>query len=113
MATEAQIRVICETCLAIVLTTADPWLLYISCLFVSISGKNTLCLCVFCACRKASCGFSWLNTDIAHLESIMQNKPNLLNNQMNVTSFYTVDYENIANWTLGENKPKQSQFARG
>ena len=24
---------------------------------------------------------------------------------MNVTSFYTVDYENIADWTLGENKP--------
>jgi hypothetical protein len=35
----------------------------------------------------------------------MQNKPNLLNAQMNVTSFYTVDYENIANWKLGENKP--------
>ncbi len=54
MATEAQIRVICETCLAIVLTTADPWLLYISCLFVSIyaigiSGKNTSCLSAFVA----------------------------------------------------------------
>ncbi|HIJ52734.1 MAG TPA: hypothetical protein HPP66_06220 [Planctomycetes bacterium] len=36
---------------------------------------------------------------------IMQNKPNLLNAQMNVNSFYTVEYENIANWTLGENKP--------
>ncbi len=24
---------------------------------------------------------------------------------MNVTSLITVDYENIANWTLGENKP--------
>ena len=43
----------------------------------------------------------------------MQNKANLLDTQMNVTSFYTVDYENIANWKLGENKantkPKQSQ----
>ncbi len=27
-------------------------------------------------------------------ESIMQNKPNLLDAQMNVTSFYTKDYEN-------------------
>ena len=36
----------------------------------------------------------------------MQNKPNLLNAQMNVTSLITVDYENIANWKLGENKPK-------
>jgi len=24
---------------------------------------------------------------------------------MNVTSFIAMDYENIANWTLGENKP--------
>jgi len=35
----------------------------------------------------------------------MQNKPNLLNARMNVTSFYTVDYENKSNWKLGENKP--------
>jgi len=34
----------------------------------------------------------------------MQNKPNLLAPQMNVTSFYTVDYENKSNWKLGENK---------
>ena len=44
----------------------------------------------------------------------MQNKPNLLDALMNVTSFYTVDYENIANWKLGENKPNskpiQSQY---
>jgi len=35
----------------------------------------------------------------------MQNKPNLLAPQMNVTSFYTVDYENIANWNLVKTKP--------
>jgi len=29
---------------------------------------------------------------------------------MNVTFFITKYYENIANWTLGENKPKQTQF---
>ena len=51
----------------------------------------------------------------------MQNKPNLLDAQMNVTSFYTVDYENKSNWKLGENKantkpikantnPKQTQY---
>jgi hypothetical protein len=43
----------------------------------------------------------------------MQNKPNLLHAQMNVTSLTTVDYENTANWKLGENKantkPIQSQ----
>jgi len=44
----------------------------------------------------------------------MQNKPNLPDAQMNVTSFYTVDYENKSNWKLGENKantkPIQSQY---
>ncbi len=35
----------------------------------------------------------------------MQNKPNLPDAQMNVNSALTTDYENIANWTLGENKP--------
>jgi len=36
----------------------------------------------------------------------MQNKANLLDVQMNVSAVLTKDYENIANWTLGENKPK-------
>jgi len=35
----------------------------------------------------------------------MQNKANLLDAQMNVTSFHTVVYENKSNWKLGENKP--------
>jgi hypothetical protein len=34
----------------------------------------------------------------------MQNKANLLDAQMNVKSFNTVYYENIANYKLGENK---------
>ncbi len=40
----------------------------------------------------------------------MQNKPNFQDVQMNVTIFLKMAYENIANWTLGENKPKQTQF---
>ncbi len=36
----------------------------------------------------------------------MQNKANLLDTQIKVTSVLTKDYENIANWKLGENKPK-------
>ncbi len=40
----------------------------------------------------------------------MQNKANFQKSQANVTSLVTTDYENIANWTLGENKPKQTQF---
>jgi len=34
----------------------------------------------------------------------MQNKANFPDDQMNVTSFFTVDYENIANWKVRKNK---------
>jgi hypothetical protein len=34
----------------------------------------------------------------------MQNKANFRKSQVNITSLITVDYENIANWKLGENK---------
>ncbi len=40
----------------------------------------------------------------------MQNKPNLLDALMNVTSFYTVDYENDNTFRLPENKPNQTQY---
>ena len=40
----------------------------------------------------------------------MQNKPNFLKDQMNVSLNITKDYGNISDWTLGENKPKQTQF---
>jgi len=39
----------------------------------------------------------------------MQNKPNFRKPKMNVNSLVTIDYENISDWTLGENKPKQTQ----
>ena len=59
-------------------------------------------------------------SDFNHSGCFMQNKPNLLDTQMNIRSLITVDYENIANWKLGENKantkpikantnPKQTQ----
>ena len=35
----------------------------------------------------------------------MQNKANFQKSQMNVSIFSKKAYENIANWTLGENKP--------
>jgi len=35
----------------------------------------------------------------------MQNKANFRKSQMNVRSAIRTDYENKANWTLGENKP--------
>jgi len=39
----------------------------------------------------------------------MQNKPNFRKPKMNLNSLLTMDYENISDWTLGENKPKQTQ----
>ncbi len=38
----------------------------------------------------------------------MQNKPNFLDAQMNVSSVLTSDYENKSNWTLGQNKPNSN-----
>jgi len=38
----------------------------------------------------------------------MQNKPNFRKSQMNVIIFIQMAYENIANWTLGENKPNSN-----
>jgi len=40
----------------------------------------------------------------------LQNKPNLLNAQMNVTSFYTVDYENKRLADAAKTNPIQSQY---
>ncbi|MEE9371189.1 MAG: hypothetical protein V3W45_06950 [Sedimentisphaerales bacterium] len=40
----------------------------------------------------------------------MQNKPNFQKSQMNVSIFSQKAYENISDWTLGENKPNQTQF---
>ncbi len=39
----------------------------------------------------------------------MQNEPNLPKAQMNVNLYNTTAYENIADWTLGENEPNQTQ----
>jgi len=38
----------------------------------------------------------------------MQNKPNVKDAQINVTLLDTKDYENICDWTLGENKPNSN-----
>ncbi len=39
----------------------------------------------------------------------MQNKPNFQKSQMNVNQYNTMNYENKSDWTLGKNKPNQSQ----
>ncbi len=38
----------------------------------------------------------------------MQNKPNFQKSQMNVSIFSKKDYENISDWTLGQNKPNSN-----
>ncbi len=35
----------------------------------------------------------------------MQNEANFQKSQMNVNPYNTKDYENISDWTLGENEP--------
>jgi hypothetical protein len=40
----------------------------------------------------------------------MQNKANLRKSQIDVTLIMARDYENKLKWTLGENKPNQSQI---
>ncbi len=40
----------------------------------------------------------------------MQNKPNFRKSQMNVSPYNTKNNENKSNWTLGQNKPNQTQF---
>ncbi len=42
------------------------------------------------------------------ISSFMQNKPNFQKSQMTVNLYNTSDYENIANWTLGQNKPNSN-----
>ncbi len=39
----------------------------------------------------------------------MQNKANFRKSQVNVSIFTQMHYEKISDWTLGENKPNQSQ----
>ncbi len=38
----------------------------------------------------------------------MQNKPNFQKSQMNVKSYNTMNYENLSDWTIGENKPNSN-----
>ncbi|MHC4110888.1 MAG: peptide chain release factor N(5)-glutamine methyltransferase [Planctomycetota bacterium] len=38
------------------------------------------------------------------------NEPKFKKDEMNVTSIKTKDYENISNWAICENKPKQTQY---
>ncbi len=51
-----------------------------------------------------------MNNEQPTMNKNMQNKPNLPDAQVNVTSFITKDYENICLRRCGKNKAKQTQF---
>ncbi len=42
----------------------------------------------------------------------MQNKPNFKDAKMNVNSLTTMNYENISDWTLGQNKPNSNPISK-
>ena len=46
-----------------------------------------------------------MEKSMPNLTTFMQNKANFRKSQMNVNPYNTTDYENISDWTLGENKP--------
>jgi len=41
----------------------------------------------------------------------LQNKANFRKAKINVNPYNTTDYENKSNWTLGKNKPNQTQLS--
>jgi hypothetical protein len=62
-------------------------------------------LCFYVLVPICEAGISTTVESPLQISPFMQNKANFLDVQMNVTSFYTADYENIVNFKLGENKP--------
>ena len=58
---------------------------------------------LFYKCRKYS----------TNRPCFVQNKANLQKSQMDVKPNISRDYEKKSKWTLGENKPKQSQYQNG
>ena len=64
---------------------------------------------VFCILYSVFCPPPSTSVENAlQIGSFMQNKPNFPKSQMNVNPYKTTDYENIANWTLGQNKPNSN-----
>ncbi len=62
------------------------------------------CVC----CLWSANGTSTSVEDSLQIGPFMQNKPNFRKSQMNVIPYNTSDYENIANRTLGQNKPNSN-----
>ncbi len=73
--------------------------------FVEVS-KGLPCV-AFCV-AGSSLGPLHLSRTLYKSALFMQNKPNFQKSQMNVSIFLQMDYENISNWTLGQNKPNSN-----
>ena len=74
-----------EQCTTIYAIRDTPYSPTVFCLLSSTSVENSLQINLF-----------------------MQNKPNFRKSQMNVSIYLQRAYENISNWTLGENKPNSN-----
>ena len=70
------------------------------------------CVLGIIANRITLCAICYTKYERPIMTLIMQNKPNLLYAQMNVSSVITKNYENSRLRRRAENKPKQNQFNR-
>ncbi len=68
-----------------------------------LSSVFRLLSSVFCLLRSSTSV-----EDSLQIGPFMQNKPNFRKSQMNVNSYNTTDYENISDWTIGQNKPNSN-----
>ena len=72
---------------------------------MNVSDAITMIYEIFPTCRAQKT--NPIQTQLKPKQS--QFKPNCRKAQINVSIFSEMAYENIQNWTLGENKPKQTQ----
>jgi len=81
--------------------------LYSVCCLPSVIFCLESCVC----CLWSANGPSTTVEDSLQIAPFMQNKPNFQKSQMNVNPYNTMDYENISDWTLGENKPNSNPIS--
>ena len=64
----------------------------------------------YLAVAPVAMGGSTIVESSLQISLFLQNKANLQNTRMNVSSIITRDYEKSQKWTFGENKANQSQY---
>jgi hypothetical protein len=85
-------------------------------MFIQIIGQISRLRCAslemitkWITARHPTC--STLVEDPLQIGPFMQNKANLRNEQMNISSFITSKYENLGIWWIGKNKPNSKPIA--